>query len=201
MQVSLDAMYDWNLSVGTTQRAMSDKKEKQDKKGKPGKAAKPDAAAKGKRGKMATASDRIEVRQSGVHGKGVYASASIAEGERIIEYKGEHISWDEALERHPHDPDDPNHTFYFSLEDGNVIDAKYGGNRARWINHACAPNCEAREKKGRVFIHALRDINAGDELFYDYGLVIDARYTKKLKAEYACRCGSPQCRGTMLAPK
>lgn len=148
-----------------------------------------------------TAKDRIEVRESGVHGKGVYAIAPIAEGERIIEYKGERISWETALERHPHDPNDPNHTFYFSLEDGDVLDAKYGGNRSRWINHACDPNCEAREKNGRVFIHALRDIEAGEELFYDYGLVIDGRQTKKLKKEFACYCGSPNCRGTMLAPK
>jgi SET domain-containing protein len=68
-----------------------------------------------KAGKKKTASDRIEVRQSGVHGKGVYAIGQIAEGERVIEYKGEHISWKEALKRHPHDPNDPNHTFYFSL--------------------------------------------------------------------------------------
>jgi len=147
------------------------------------------------------ASSLIEVRQSGVHGKGVYAIAQIAAGDRIIQYKGERISWKEALKRHPHDPLDPNHTFYFSLEGGDVIDAKYGGNRARWINHACEPNCEAREKKGKVHIYALRDIAPGEELFYDYGLVIDARYTKKLKKEYECRCGSPKCRGTMLAPK
>jgi len=161
-----------------------------------------DKDSKDKAGRVAkTARDRIEVRQSGVHGKGVYATGAIAAGERVIQYKGEHISWDKALARHPHDPTDPNHTFYFSLEDGNVIDAKYGGNRARWINHACEPNCEAREKNGKVFIHALRDIAPGEELFYDYGLVIDARYTRKLKKEYECRCGSPKCRGTMLAPK
>ncbi|BEU49842.1 SET domain-containing protein-lysine N-methyltransferase [Ralstonia solanacearum] len=144
--------------------------------------------------------DRIAVRESGVHGRGVYAVAAIAKGKKIIEYKGEHISWKEALRRHPHDPDDPNHTFYFSLEDGSVIDAKYGGNRARWINHACKPNCEAREKDGRVFIHALRDIDAGEELFYDYGLVIEGRQTKALKAQFACHCGAKKCRGTMLAP-
>ncbi|CAH0442730.1 SET domain-containing protein [Ralstonia pseudosolanacearum] len=144
--------------------------------------------------------DRIAVRESGVHGRGVYAVAAIAKGKKIIEYKGEHIAWKEALRRHPHDPDDPNHTFYFSLEDGSVIDAKYGGNRARWINHACKPNCEAREKDGRVFIHALRDIDAGEELFYDYGLVIEGRQTKALKAQFACHCGAKKCRGTMLAP-
>jgi uncharacterized protein len=144
---------------------------------------------------------RIQVRKSGVHGKGVFALQPIAAGERIIEYKGEIISWPEALRRHPHDPKDPNHTFYFHVDDKHVIDAKVGGNAARWINHACAPNCQADETDGRVFIKALRALKAGEELFYDYGLIIDERYTPKLKREYACRCGSKRCRGTMLAPK
>ena len=151
-----------------------------------------------------TASDsrRIQVRKSGVHGKGVFAIKPIAKGERIIEYKGEVISWPEALRRHPHDPSDPNHTFYFSLDDGShVIDAKVGGNAARWINHACQPNCKADETDGRVFIEALRALKPGEELFYDYGLVIDERYTPKLKKEYECRCGSKKCRHTLLAPK
>jgi len=144
---------------------------------------------------------RIQVRRSGVHGKGVFALRPIAAGETIIEYTGEVIDWPEALRRHPHDPSDPHHTFYFSLDSGQVIDAKHGGNAARWINHSCAPNCEADEEDGRVFIKALRDLQPGEELFYDYGLVIDERYTPKLKREYACRCGAPGCRGTLLAPK
>ena len=144
---------------------------------------------------------RIQVRRSGVHGKGVFALQAIAAGATIIEYTGEVISWKEALRRHPHDPKDPNHTFYFHIDDGHVIDAKQGGNASRWINHSCEPNCEADEEDGRVFIKALRDLSPGEELFYDYGLVIDERYTAKLKKEYACRCGSAACRGTMLAPK
>lgn len=144
---------------------------------------------------------RIQVRRSGVHGKGVFALQPIAAGEVIIEYRGERISWKEALRRHPHDPQDPNHTFYFHLDNGQVIDANVGGNAARWINHACDPNCESDEQDGRVYIKASRDLAAGDELFYDYRLTIDERYTPKLKREYACRCGSPLCRGTMLAPK
>ncbi len=146
---------------------------------------------------------RIQVRRSGVHGKGVFALQPISAGTRLIEYTGERISWPEALRRHPHDPADPHHTFYFSLDDGShVIDAKVGGNASRWINHACDPNCEADETEGgRVYIQALRDLHPGEELFYDYGLVIDERYTAKLKREYACRCGSPNCRGTLLAPK
>jgi hypothetical protein len=82
-----------------------------------------------------------------------------------------------------------------------VIDAKHGGNSSRWINHSCKPNCEADEEGGRVFIKALRNIKAGEELFYDYGLIIDAPYTKKLLAEYPCWCGAKNCRGTLLAPK
>lgn len=144
---------------------------------------------------------KIEVRDSGVHGRGVYAAAPIAAGARIIEYKGERIDWAEALRRHPHDPAQPNHTFYFSIETGEVIDALHGGNDARWINHACEPNCEAEELDGRVFIKALRDLQPGEELFYDYGLVLDERYTPKLKREFQCLCGTPGCRGTLLAPK
>jgi SET domain-containing protein len=144
---------------------------------------------------------RIQVRRSGIHGKGVFALRPIAAGERILEYTGEIISWPEALRRHPHDPDQPEHTFYFHLDDDHVIDAKVGGNASRWINHACEPNCEADTVDGKVYIQALRDLEPGEELFYDYGLVIDERYTARLKKEYACRCGAPSCRHTMLAPK
>jgi uncharacterized protein len=144
---------------------------------------------------------RIQVRRSGVHGKGVFAVKALAKGETVIEYTGEVITWKEALRRHPHDPKDPNHTFYFHIDDEWVIDAKHGGNAARWINHACKPNCEADEEEGRVFIKTLRKIAPGEELFYDYGLVIDLRYTAKLKREYQCRCGAKRCRGTMLSPK
>jgi SET domain-containing protein len=149
----------------------------------------------------ATPGRRIQVRRSGVHGKGVFAVAAIPKGEVLIEYIGEIIDWPEALRRHPHDPSDPHHTFYFHIDEKHVIDANVGGNAARWINHACEPNCEADEVDGRVFIKSLRALKPGQELFYDYGLIIDDRYTPKLKKEYECRCGSKKCRGTMLAPK
>jgi SET domain-containing protein len=142
---------------------------------------------------------RIQTRRSGVHGKGVFALSDFAQGETIIEYVGEIISWKEALRRHPHDPQDPNHTFYFHIDETHVIDAKYGGNSSRWINHSCKPNCEPDEVDGRVFIKALRDIQAGEELNYDYGLVIDAPLTQKLKLEYPCWCGAKKCRGTLLS--
>jgi SET domain-containing protein len=158
-------------------------------------AKKPDSSSK------SSSNRRIQTRRSGVHGKGVFALQDIAEGETIIEYVGEIISWAEAQRRHPHDPSDPNHTFYFHIDEDHVIDALYGGNSSRWINHACDANCEADEVDGRVFIKALRNIRAGEELNYDYGLIIDERYTPKLKAEYPCWCGAKICRGTLLAPK
>ena len=151
--------------------------------------------------KPAAGGRRIQVRRSGVHGKGVFALVPLARGEVIIEYKGEVITWPEALRRHPHDPNDPDHTFYFHVDEEHVIDAKFGGNNARWINHACQPNCEADEVDNRIFIKALRAIKPGEELFYDYGLVLDERQTAKVKKQFECRCGTRKCRGTMLAPR
>jgi SET domain-containing protein len=146
-----------------------------------------------------TSQRKIQVKKSGVHGKGVFAARNIAKGETLIEYVGEIISAQEAEDRHPHDPTDPNHTFYFQVEDDKVIDALHGGNSARWINHCCTPNCKPEVIEGRVFIKAKKDIPAGSELNYDYGLIIDEPITKKLMAQYPCWCGSSKCRGTLLA--
>ena len=136
---------------------------------------------------------RIEVRKSGVHGHGVYAVQSIPKATRIIEYTGQRVSWEAA----PNDENDP-HTFNFGLDNGEVINPEIGGNDARWINHSCDPNCEAVEEDDRIFIDALRDIQAGEELFYDYALEIDEPITEELKKRFACYCHSPNCRGTML---
>ena len=149
----------------------------------------------------ASAGRRLQTRRAGVHGKGVFAVQALAEGEVPIEYTGAGISWQAAQDRHPHDPLQPHHTFYFHVDEDRVIDAKFGGNSSRWINHSCDPNCFADEQDGRIFITALRNIAAGEELNYDYGLIIEERYTPKLKAEYPCWCGAANCRGTLLAPK
>ena len=82
-----------------------------------------------------------------------------------------------------------------------MIDGNVKGNDARWINHSCEPNCEADEVDGRVYIKALRNIAAGEELNYDYGLIIDEPYTPKLLSEFPCWCGAEECRGTLLTPK
>ena len=155
------------------------------------------------------ATRRIQVRKSGVHGKGVFALQDIPEGERLIEYVGEIISWKEAQRRHPWNPEDPNHTFYFHVDEKRVIDAAYGGNASRWINHSCDPNCEAahlesdsgKKRKDRIYIEAMRDIAPGEELTYNYGITLAEPHTARLKKLWACRCGAKNCTGTMLQPK
>jgi hypothetical protein len=92
---------------------------------------------------------RITARRSPVHGRGVFALQPIAAGERLIEYAGEVTSWRRAAARQQ---SGSGHTFVFGLSDGRVIDGSRGGNSARFINHACAPNCEAIETGDRVFI-------------------------------------------------
>jgi len=140
-----------------------------------------------------------EVRRSSVHGQGVFALRTFVPGETILEYVGEIITLQEALRRHPHDPQDPNHTFYFHIDDQRVIDGLHGGNASRWINHSCQPNCEPDEVKGRIYIKARRPIFPGEELSFDYGLVSDEPLTEALKLAYPCWCGAKKCRGTMLA--
>ena len=142
------------------------------------------------------------VRRSPVHGRGVFATRTIRKGADIIEYRGQRVTMDEAERRPDSDPDNPYHTFLFELDDGRVIDAAVRGNAARWINHSCQPNCEPYEDDdGRVFIAAKRTIRKGEELGYDYRLNVDGRITKAMREAYACRCGAPRCRGTMLGKK
>lgn len=142
------------------------------------------------------------LKQSPIHGTGVFARRKIQSGERIIEYKGERLYWDEALERSTKENRPLNHTFFFSLADGRVIDGGTKGNEARFINHSCDPNCEAYENdNGRVYIYALKDIKRGEELNFSYPLIYEGRHTAAIKRLFECRCGSTSCAGTMLAPK
>ncbi len=150
---------------------------------------------------LPSAAPAYEVRRSTIHGNGVFASRDIEAGECIVEYEGERISSDESAIRAEQGGGPINHTFFFSLADGRVIDGGSGGNDARFINHACEPNCEAYEEDGRVFIYALQEIAKGEELNYNYALIYEERHTAAVKKQFACRCGAPSCTGTMLAPK
>ena len=141
------------------------------------------------------------VERSTVHGSGVFAQRDIAVSECVVEYTGREISWDAAQARAAKLNGPHNHTFFFSLANGNVVDGGDQGNDSRFINHSCEPNCEAIEEEGRIFIYALHDIKAGEELSYSYPLIYEGRHTPAIKREFACRCGAPTCSGTMLAPK
>ncbi|MGF6997464.1 SET domain-containing protein [Paraburkholderia sp. GAS32] len=140
---------------------------------------------------------RISVRRSSVHGRGVLALRPLRAGEFILEYTGTVMSWKRAVGRHRRLGEE-GHTFLFGLSDGRVIDGSLGGNSARWLNHACAANCEAVESDGRVYIQAVADIRPGAELFIAYGLTTEGRVSAAMRALYACRCGAPECRRTML---
>jgi len=142
----------------------------------------------------------IEVRDSVVHGRGVFAVAAIGKGTRILEYLGERMSHKAADQRYDDHDENDNHTFLFIVDKHTVIDAAVGGNDARFINHQCAGNCESVIENRRVFIDATRDIAPGDELGYDYEIGREKDDPPNVDEIYACRCGSPKCRGTMLWP-
>jgi hypothetical protein len=144
---------------------------------------------------------RIVMRQSKIHGRGVFAARWISAGERVVEYKGRRITWDEADGLYPDEPDAPAHTFLFAVDKDIVIDANRDGNVARWINHSCDPNCEAVTEDHRVFIEAIRDIAPGEELSYDYNITFEERHTRALKRRYRCICGAESCKGTLLGDK
>jgi SET domain-containing protein len=140
----------------------------------------------------------FELRSSSIHGQGVFAVRSIHKGTRLIEYVGERISPEAADLRYDDDAMDIPHTFLFTVDAHTVIDAAVGGNEALFINHSCNPNCEAVDDGGRIFIEAMRNIRPGEELTYDYHLERDGRWRKEWAERYACRCGAPNCRGTLL---
>jgi len=147
-----------------------------------------------------TQSPPIEVRNSEVHGRGVFATRNIKKGERLIEYLGDRVSHAEADRRYESKDENDSHTFLFIVDSKTVIDAGVDGNDARFFNQSCDPNCESTVEKRRVFIDALRDIESGEELTYDYQIYREEGDPDNIEEVFACRCGSPKCRGTMLWP-
>ena len=143
----------------------------------------------------------IEVRHSPVHGYGVFALRRIRKGTTVVEYLGDRITHEEADERYADKDAKDNHTFLFTVNSKIVIDAGRNGNEARFINHGCDPNCESGIMAKRVFIDAIRTIQPGEELVYDYQITRDPDDPDDVDEIFACRCGAPGCRGSMLEPK
>jgi SET domain-containing protein len=131
-------------------------------------------------------SPRLLIRSSAIHAAGCYTLDPIRRGARITEYDGPRLSKKEADERYA----DRDITYLFGFGGkGDVID---GFGTAMFLNHSCAPNCETVERNQRIFIQAIRDIAAGEELVYEYNL-----YDSDDPAD--CYCGAPRCRGTMFS--
>lgn len=128
----------------------------------------------------------LVVRPSPIHAVGVYTTTAIPRGSRVVEYDGPRITPEEADRLY----DGLSRTYLYGLSDGKtVID---GEGLGAYLNHSCDPNCEVEEIKGRVWLLALRDIAAGEELVWDYNLYDD-------ESPAPCTCGSANCRGTMYS--
>jgi uncharacterized protein len=143
----------------------------------------------------------IEVRHSPIHGYGVFALRKIRKGTTVIEYLGDRVSHEQADARYEDKDASDSHTFLFTVDSKTVIDAGVRGNEARFINHGCDPNCQSVTLKKRVFIEAIRTIQPGDELSYDYQIQRDPEDAPDVDVIFACRCGAASCRGSMLEPR
>ena len=138
-----------------------------------------------------------KVQQSPIHGRGLYARRAIAAGTDIIQYIGEKISKEEssrrALEWEAKARKRGSGLVYiFELDDEWDLDGRRGRNPARYINHSCDGNCEAINYEGEIWIVARKDIEAGEELTYDYG------YDMEHFLDHPCRCGTDNCIGYIV---
>lgn len=138
-------------------------------------------------------------RRSKIHGSGVFATRRIRSGRRLIAYLGEILTEAQVDARYDGPGADDPHTMLFHVEGDRYVDATVGGNDARFINHSCEPNCDPEVSKGTIWIRAIRNIQPGAELTYDYSLEIEDGASRKRKSLYACHCGAAKCRGTLLA--
>jgi uncharacterized protein len=131
----------------------------------------------------------LVIRSSAIHAAGCYTLDPIRKGARVVEYTGPRIPKDLADEKYENSPT----TYLFGVGDGSMVIDGHG--TAMFINHSCDPNCETEEIDGRVWIMAIRNIAAGEELTYDYYLYDGD------DEEACCNCGSPHCRGSMYSPE
>ena len=114
------------------------------------------------------------VRNSKIHGRGVFAKRPIRKGIRIIEYTGPIVSTEEADVIGVQNENGHSHTMLFEIDKDRVINGNDGGD-ARYLNHGCDPNCETVQDGDRIFIESLRSIKQGEELCYDYHLQVPGK--------------------------
>lgn len=111
-------------------------------------------------------------------GLGLFAGGPIPKGACVIEYIGVELSKEQEEKSRS--------KYLFEINARKTIDGAPRWNKARYINHSCRPNCEPNIHKGRVFIHARRNIKPGEELSYDYGKNYFDQFLKDI-------CGCPKC--------
>jgi uncharacterized protein len=130
----------------------------------------------------------IEFRNSPIHGTGGYARVDIASGTEMVEYLGNKIDKQESLRQC--ELDNP---YIFTIDDQYDLDGNVDWNPARLLNHSCSPNAEAIDDEGRIWITALRDIKAGEEITFNYN------YDLADYKEHPCKCGAANCVGYIVA--
>jgi SET domain-containing protein len=130
----------------------------------------------------------FRIGPSKIHGEGIFATIHLREGTRIIEYVGEKITKAESARRC-----ELQNWCIFSLDGEFDLDGNFDWNPARRVNHSCEPNCEAEWVEGRIWVTALQDIRAGEEITFNYGYDIDSY------RDHPCRCGAPDCVGFIVA--
>jgi SET domain-containing protein len=135
-----------------------------------------------------TETELVSIRPSSIQGLGGFARTDFPAGTRILEYVGDKISKEESLRRCQ-----GNNEYIFALDEQYDLDGNIPANSARFLNHSCAPNCEAEFDGRRIWIVARRDIRAGEELTFNYGFdLVDYH-------EHPCRCGASECVGFIVA--
>jgi uncharacterized protein len=133
---------------------------------------------------------RVRVGPSRIHGDGLFAAIDLKKGMRILRYTGEKIPREESDRRLA-----AGNVYIFGLDEAYSIDGQDLGNTARYINHSCDPNCQTEQCNHTIWIVAIRDIQEGEELTYNYG------YEFKEQDNDPCHCGAKHCCGYILAPQ
>jgi SET domain-containing protein len=128
------------------------------------------------------------VKSSSLHGAGVYTTAPIRKGERVLEYTGPRLRKEETDGLYA----DNEVTYLFTMDNPDIVIDGFG--MAAFVNHSCNPNCESDQFGDQIWIVALRDIESGEELTYDYCL-----WDGEPGDEAPCYCGAKNCRGTMYS--
>ncbi len=130
---------------------------------------------------------QLMIRSSAIHAAGCYTTEAVRKGARVCEYDGPRIAKELADERYA----DRDVTYLFGVGESDlVID---GFSTAMFINHSCNPNCETEDDDGRIFVVAIRDVEAGEELTYEYNLYDSDEERQD------CYCGAKACRRTMFS--